>query len=274
MPDRDERRDRHLHDEISRITNEYGALHRRTVRDLALSRAELAKARTVLGTVAHDLRTPLAAVLGFTELLLDDDDLTPTQREMSERVSSAARTMTTLTEELVEAVTAGASSFRSDPVDLAAMVRQVVTRHQLLKPPRGVRIVMTTDLDARLSITVQGDEAKLERLLDNLISNAVKFSPDGAEVRISLTENGRCAEIRVRDDGPGLPGDQLDEIFTPFHRAPGAAAVPGIGLGLAIVRQITERHGGSVHVESTLGAGATFVVCLPLNHVGRPNAKL
>ena len=77
MPAREDRRDQRLHDEISRITNDYGALHRRTVRDLARSRAELAKAHTVLGAVAHDLRAPLTAVLGFTELLIDDEDLTP-----------------------------------------------------------------------------------------------------------------------------------------------------------------------------------------------------
>lgn len=261
----DEVRDRHLLNEISRITNDYGALHRRTARDLAQSRAELAKAHTVLGSVAHDLRTPLSAVLGFTELLLDDEDLTPAQRELAERVSRAARTMTALTEELVEAVIVGASPLRSDPVDLSLVARHVITRHQLLQPPRGVRVVIDRDLTKDAPTLVQGDAAKLERLLDNLVSNAVKFSPDGGYVHVSVTDDGRAAEIRVRDDGPGLPAEQLEQIFAPFHRAPGAADVPGVGLGLTIVRQITERHGGRVHVESTPGAGATFVVRLPLS---------
>lgn len=267
----DQARDRRLLNEISRITNDYGALHRRTVRDLARSRAELAKAHSVLGTVAHDLRTPLSAVRGFTELLLDEE-LTPAQRELAERVSRAARTMTTLTEELVEAVTAGASAFRSDPVDLSRVARNVISRHQLLQPPRGVRVVLDRDLAAETPTVVQGDEAKLERVLDNLVSNAVKFSPDGGVVHVSVTEDARTAEIRVRDGGPGLPPEQLEEIFTPFHRAPGAAAVPGVGLGLTIVRQITERHGGRVHVESVLGDGATFVVRLPLSSRDQPTA--
>jgi len=256
-------RDQGLLLEISRITNEYGALHRRTARDLARSRAELAQAHQVLGTVAHDLRTPLSTVTGFIELLLDED-LTPAQRELGERVSHAARTMNTLTEELVEAVTFGASPLRSAPVDVSAVVTRVITRHQLLQPPRGVRVVLELDPTPGAPTLVSGDEAKLERLLDNLISNALKFSPDDGIVHVSVTADPRNAEIRVRDDGPGLPAEQLDEIFSPFHRAPGAAGVPGVGLGLTIVKQITERHGGRVHVESVLGAGATFVVRLPL----------
>jgi signal transduction histidine kinase len=258
--------------EISRITNEYGALHRRTVRDLARSRAELAQARTVLGTVAHDLRTPLSTVLGFTELLLDDEELTPAQRELGQRVDRAARSMTTLTEELVETVIVGASPLRSTPVDLLLVVKDVITRHQLLHPPRGVRVVLDRDLAGDAPVIVQGDEAKLERLLDNLVSNALKFSPDDGIVHVSVSRDAQHAEIRVRDDGPGLPAEQLDAIFSPFHRAPGAAAVPGVGLGLTIVKQITERHGGRVHAESVVGAGATFVVRLPLGSRTRETA--
>ncbi len=272
MPGDDEERDRRLLNEISRITNDYGALHRRTARDLARSRTELAKAHTVLGTVAHDLRTPLSAVVGFTELLLDDDGLTPAQRELGERVDRAARTMTTLTEELIEAVTAGASPMRSEPVDLSSVIRHAITRHQLLPPPRGVRVSVDRDLTGDSPTVLQGDEAKIERLLDNLVSNAVKFSPAGGRVRVSVTDDTRYAEIRVRDGGPGLPPDQLEKIFAPFHRAAGAAGVPGVGLGLTIVKQITERHGGRVHVESVLGSGATFVVHLPLTSRGRAAA--
>jgi len=264
MTTADDLRDQRLLHEISRITNEYGLLHRRAARDLARYRAELAQAHSVLGTVAHDLRTPLAAVIGFTELLLDDEDLTAAQQSLAKRVSRAARTMTTLTEELVEAVTYGSSPVRSDPVDLAMTVDNVVTRHQLLGPPRGIRVVVERAASVDAPMIVQGDEPKLERLLDNLVSNAVKFSPDGRTVCVSLAADGRTAELRVSDEGPGLPPEQLEAVFMPFHRAPDAAAVPGIGLGLAIVKQITERHGGQVHVESVPGAGATFVVRLPL----------
>lgn len=264
MTSDEDRRDRRLLHEIGRITNEYGALHRRTARDLAHIRSELVRAHAVLGTVAHDLRAPLSAVTGFTELLLDDPELTGGQRELGERVSRAAATMTTLTEELVEAVTVGSSPLRSARVDLAEVVADVVARYQLLLPPRGVRVVLDTDATEDGRAVVHGDEAKLERVLDNLLSNALKFSRDDGIVRVSVTTDGRDAEIRVRDDGPGLPPEQLEEIFSAFHRAPGASGVPGIGLGLTIVKQITERHGGRVHVDSVLGAGSTFVVRLPL----------
>lgn len=258
--------DRDLLNEISRITNDYGVLQRRTARELAECRAELAKARSVLGAVAHDLRSPLSAVLGFAELLLLDPQLAAEQRDQVERLEHAALAMTHLTEELVDAVTIGAARLRSDAVDVSSVVRHVVTRHQLLQLPRGVQAVVDAPLDADARVQVQGDEAKLERLLDNLVSNAAKFSPDRGRVRISLTRDDLWVEIRVRDDGPGIPADQLDKIFEPFYRTTDAATVPGAGLGLTIVRQIAERHGGRVHAESRPGAGATFVVRLPLNH--------
>ncbi len=260
-------RDRALLNEISRITHDYGALHRHTVRDLAASRAELAKAHMVLGTVAHDLRTPLSTVLGFMELLLEDPELTPSQRELGERVDSAARTMTSLTDDLVDAVTTGVSPLRCTHVDVALLVGRVITRHQLLHPPRGVRVVLEQDASEGFPTFVLGDETKLERVLDNLISNAIKFSPAHGvvHVRVAAVDDGEDVEIRVRDDGPGVPADQLIDIFFPFHRTVAAAAVPGIGLGLTIVKQITERHGGQVYVESVPGAGATFVVRLPMS---------
>lgn len=264
MASDDESRDRRLLLEVEQITHEYGALHRRTARDLARTRAELAQAHRILGTVAHDLRTPLTAILGFTEMLLDDQDLTPAQRELGERVNHAAHTMAALTNELVEAVTLGGSPLRSHPVDVFQVVRQTIARHQLLQPPRKIRILLDRQPSKDDSAMVQGDEAKLERLMENLISNAVKFSPDEGCVRVTVTDDGRDAEIRVRDDGPGLPVDELEKIFSPFHRAPGAAQVPGVGLGLTIVKQIAERHGGRVHVESVPGGGATFLVHLPL----------
>ena len=270
--DDDRRRDQRLYDEISEITNDYGALHRRSVRDLARSRVELTRAHAVLGTVAHDLRTPLSTVAGFIELLLADEALSDDQRELGERVERAARTMAVLVEELVETVTAGGAPLRSDPVDLSSMVRNVIARHQLLQPPRGVRVVADNSLWDDTSVVVLGDEGQLERMLDNVVSNALKFSPDEGEVRVRLAGEDDHAELRVSDDGPGIPADQLDQIFTPFHRAPGAAAVPGVGLGLTIVKELVQRHGGQVHVESVLGEGATFVVRLPRRRRPRSSA--
>lgn len=270
MTSADDLRDQRLYDEISQIANDLGALQRRSVRELARCKAELATMHTVLGAVAHDLRSPLTAVLGFAELLLGDEALTPVQRELSERVDRAARAMTSLTQELVAVVTAGSSPARSEPVEIAAVVRHVVARYQLLLPERGVLVHLDLGLGLETPEIVMGDEAQLERLVENLISNAVKFSPEDGEVRVCVSSDAGNVEIRVSDDGPGLPPEQLEEIFVPFHRAPEAASVPGIGLGLAIVKEMVERHGGRVHVESTLGAGATFVVRLPRTTRGLP----
>lgn len=272
MTDNDDLRDQRLLVEVGQITHEYAALHRRTVRDLARTRAELERSERVLGTVAHDLRTPLTTIIGFTDMLLNDEELTSAQRDLSERANRAARKMSALTDELVQAVTLGGSPLRLTPVDVSQVVAQTVARHQLLQPPRGIRVVVDRHPTTDAPSIVRGDEAKLERLLDNLISNAVKFSPDGGYVHVSVNDDGRDAEIRVADEGPGLPAEHLEAIFSPFHRAPSAAKTPGVGLGLTIVKQITERHGGRVHVESALGAGAVFIVRLPITSIARPDA--
>lgn len=251
--------------ELTRITNDYGALQRRTAQQLARTRHDLAHAEQGLAMVAHDLRAPLQAVMGFTEILLAGDGLDPRQQDLTRRIERAARQIAELTGELVESVAIGSAPLHPAPVDIAALLDSATSRHELLSGTRTVRLVRAPG-DAPPgggAVMVPGDEAKLERLLDNLISNALKFSPPEGTVRVGLAVHDRDVEISVADDGPGIDPAQQAAVFDPFHRAPGAATVPGIGLGLAIVRQIAERHGGTVTLESEPGAGATFVVRLP-----------
>ena len=100
-------------------------------------------------------------------------------------------------------------------------------------------------------------------MLDNLLTNAIKFSPAGGTVRVGLSVHDRDVDISISDQGPGIDPAQQEVVFAPFHRAPGTARVPGVGLGLAIVKQIVERHGGTVSLVSQRGQGATFTVRLP-----------
>lgn len=255
-------RERRLLNELSRINNDYGTLQRKAMQDLARSRHELATAHGVLGTVAHDLRTPLQAVLGFAEFLLDED-LDPHQRDLAERIARAADQMSRLAEELLDTVGSGATDLARDPVDVDAMVDEVVSRHALLGSSRGVVVRRDGTLPAGVRAQVLGDQLRLQRVLDNLVGNAVKFSPDQGAVTVTVAVTDDAVTLAVADEGPGIDASEQDAVFTAFHRVPGTSGAPGIGLGLTIVRQIVERHGGTVGLESALGEGATFTVSLP-----------
>ena len=255
-------RERRLLTELTRINNEYGVQQRHAMQELARSRRELASAQGALGIVAHDLRAPLQAVQGFAEFLLEED-LDVHQRDIAQRIGRAAARMAELAEELIETVSTAAPELRRAPVDVLALVDDIVTRHRILGSERG------TEVRAQVSPTdgprpyVLGDEARLQRVLENLVGNAVKFSPDGAVVTIGVALDGDTVSISVTDEGPGIPAEEREAVFERFHRTADAAAVPGVGLGLAIVRQLVEQHGGTVVLDSAPGRGSVFTVRLP-----------
>ena len=253
--------DRRLLNELTRINNDYGTQQRRAVQDLARARQELAATQAVLGTVAHDLRTPLQAVVGFAEFLLDED-LDDHQRDLANRIARAAAQMAGLADQLLETVSMSEPDLDLVPVDLGTLVEEVVSRHRLL-PARGIEVRQDLDGLAARRPRVLGDQPRLQRVLDNLVGNAVKFSPDGAVVTIGLALADREVVIRVSDEGPGIDASELTAVFEPFHRAPEAASLPGVGLGLTIVRQFVEQQHGTVAVQSLPGHGATFTVRLP-----------
>ena len=257
-------RERRLLNELSRINNEYATRQRSTMQELARSRHELAAAHGALGAVAHDLRSPLQAVLGFAEFLLDED-LDDHQRELVERIGRSAEQMTRLTDELLDTLVVGAAALDRTPVDLEALVDDLVARHLLLGTGRGV-VVRREDPDGSLEdrpALVLGDRGRLERVLENLAGNAVKFSPDDGTVLLAVTSTDEEVAVSVSDEGPGIALADQEAVFEPFHRVAGSEAVPGIGLGLSIVRQLVERHGGRVTLSSSPGHGATFTVRLP-----------
>jgi signal transduction histidine kinase len=263
MSPSDRARERRLLNELSRINNDYGTQQRRAMQELARSRRELATAQGVLGMVAHDLRTPLQAVLGFAEFLLEED-LDPHQRDLAERISRAGAQMSELADELLETFSETAPELRLVPVDVVALVDEVTTRHRLLGPARVVEVRQEIAVPHGARPQVLGDQARLQRVLDNLVGNAIKFSPTGGTVTIALTVEGDQVAIAVSDEGPGIDAAEQEAVFTPFHRTAAAAGVPGIGLGLTIVRQLVERHGGSIRLHSEPGHGATFTVRLPV----------
>jgi signal transduction histidine kinase len=213
--------------------------------------------------VTHELRTPLTSILGYTEMLTDGDggELSPLQqRGVTAILRNAHRLNATVADLLLldranNSIGAGAS--RLDLADVIATVRA-----EFEPPARGRDLTLTGEADP---VWVDGDARQLERMLRNLLDNAVKFTGPGGRVACRLRDQDGTAVLTVTDTGIGIPEADLAGLFTPFHRAANAMhqAVQGSGLGLAIVRNIVTEHGGTVTAESRLGEGSTFTVTLP-----------
>jgi len=213
--------------------------------------------------VSHELRSPMAAVIGAARTLQDRwRMLTAAQRESflaligDETARLAALVADVLDTSRIEA---GTFSYRFEEVDLVRLVDDAVGSAVLAQ--QEVRVVAS--VHGRLP-PVRGDRARLRQVLGNLIDNAVKYSPEGGEVRVSAAASNGEVRIAVRDDGPGIPRDQQMRIFEKFGRVdvPGASK-PGTGLGLFIARSIAEAHGGSLDVSSGIEPGTTFTFTLP-----------
>ena len=225
--------------------------------------------RDLISMVSHELRTPLAAVLGFTALLLERDFPPDEQRRYLEIIDSQARRLAALAGDFldVELLAGGDLTIVRTPFDLVDLVHEQTELFFL--QPASHRLSLETPGEP---LVVDGDRDRLSQVVGNLLSNAIKYSPADGEVRVSVRADGPNAIVAVSDDGMGISPEDAQHVFEKFFRAPDAAAtVGGTGLGLAVARDIVTSHQGTLEVESTPGAGSTFVVRLPLG-VQQPTA--
>jgi signal transduction histidine kinase len=214
---------------------------------------------------AHDLRSPLSVILNYAQFLEAEAVLTPEQRDFVTAIKRTSRFMLGLVEDLLDVSTieAGRLELNREPTDLVALVEQTVMLNRTLASPK--QIVITFHPPAVPLAPLSVDPGKCQQVLNNLISNAVKFSPPGRLVDVTMDVSDDQVMIGVRDEGPGIAHDQLEKLFQPFSKT-GARPTGGersTGLGLVIVQRIVQGHGGEVRVESVVGAGSRFVVALP-----------
>jgi signal transduction histidine kinase len=216
-----------------------------------------------LSSAAHDLRTPLTTLLGQAQLLARQasrDALGPAYTTGIDRIVREARRLATLVGELLDASRAerGQLVGPREPADLAALARQACERHTSERH----RCRVVTDAP----VVGDYDPVRLQQLLDNLIENAVKYSPEGGEIQVRIWPEDGIARVSVSDRGIGIPPDDLPRLFDRYHRGTNVddRRFSGLGLGLYICRGITEQHGGRIWAESTPGQGSTFHVALPL----------
>jgi signal transduction histidine kinase len=264
-------------DEIGRIAD---GLDRMTTR-LAESRAELAanegQRRQLFADITHELATPLTAIRGLAETLLDPKvDMSPEDRTRYVRgVLEESRRLDRLIHDLFELarLEAGATPLVIEPLDLAALASNTVARFTPRFAGAGLALSWHSEVP---EAWIEADGLRIEQVLDNLLVNALRYVPSGGHVALALAHgpalNGSSASWRLtlRDDGPGLPASELPYAFERFYRgtAARAAGTPadmrdGSGLGLAIVREILERHHGRVRAEATEPHGLTVVLDLP-----------
>jgi PAS domain S-box-containing protein len=234
------------------------------------ARAEAERANRIkdefVAMVSHELRTPLNAMVGWTELLAADNTDAATRR----RAADVLRRNTTLQAQLVSdlldtsRMLSGKLQLQLESVDLAAVVQEAVQMSTDAAAAKDVRIRQEIDRAAGYAV---GDPARLQQIVSNLMSNAIKFTPRGGEITLTLRQEGGQAEIAVADTGIGIAPEVLPLVFDRFRQADASTArrFGGLGLGLAIVKQLVEMHGGMVRAESAgEGRGARFTVSLPV----------
>jgi signal transduction histidine kinase len=218
-----------------------------------------------ISLVSHELRTPLTSIRGYLELLLDDGRLDAEQRGFLGIMDRNSNRLLGLVSDLLmlTQIEAGGLEFELGPVDLEEVVQECIETALPTAEASGIELGVSTE---RLP-TVRGHRLRLVQVLDNLISNALKFTPRGGRVDVRLSVLDGAALIEVQDTGLGIAESEQEQLFERFFRSTRATqnAIPGTGLGLTISKAIVERHGGRIELESDEGVGTTVRVTLPLS---------
>jgi signal transduction histidine kinase len=244
----------------SKETGEIGKLAKSFDRMASEVEASQLKLRHFVADVSHELKSPLTAIQGFSQALLDGTAADTATRDKAARViNEEARRLRRQVDELLDLsrFQSGQLRMNFDSVDLAEVLTHSVEIFSLPAADKSVAL----KLDVASGLTVRGDADRLEQVFNNLLDNAVKNSPPFSTVRVAAHRNGDRIEATVTDEGPGIHPDQLERVFDRFYQVAGVRT--GVGLGLAISREIVLAHGGGIEARSEPGAGAEFVVIFP-----------
>ena len=231
-----------------------------------LGRANAAKNK-FLGMAAHDLRNPLASIRGLAEFLRDGTmgPLTPDQLELLDLIFQASQGMVTLVNDLLDVATIESGELKLEiaPVALAELIKKSIALNSMEAARKHTKIVFA---ERQSSPVLPLDAAKIRQVIDNLLSNATKYSPQGSTIRValcSLTDGSQT--ITVCDEGPGIPEGERDKLFQDFGRLSvrPTGGEKSTGLGLAICRKIVESHHGTIVAENLPSRGCEFRVTIP-----------
>ena len=244
----------HSNDEIGQLAESFNQMNAQ------LARAQELR-RQMTADIAHELRTPLSVIMGHADAV--QDEVLPPSKETFQVIQEEAQRLNHLVEDLrtLTLSEAGEMPLNLQDLPLTEVLERAVAGYRSYALTQGIDL--TIDLADDLPI-VPHDPQRMEQVMGNLLSNAIRYTPAGGKVAIRAEASEQEMIIRVSDTGPGIPEEDLEKVFHRFYRVDAARSREdgGSGLGLAIAKSIIERHGGSIRVESVEGEGSTFVICL------------
>jgi len=256
------------YEELSRLNNDLVNMQR----ELSKKNRELDELNKLknqfLGIAAHDLRNPLGVIMGYSEFLLEEvkENLSEDHIEMLQSILTSSEFMLRLLNDLLDisAIESGNLNLNLVRADLVQVVRKNVELNNVIAHKKNIRIYLN-ETDSMPEILF--DMGKIEQILNNLISNAVKFSPPGANVNVNISKSDSGLTVAVADHGPGIPEAEREKLFKPFQKTSvkSTGGETSTGLGLSIVRKLILGHNGKIWVESKVGEGSTFYFSLPIN---------
>lgn len=258
-----------LRTNLMTLNNDFSNLNR----ELQKKNAELAKLNDLknqfLGMAAHDLRNPIGAIHSLSEFLLEEarDRLSEEHFKFVNVIHSSSRFMLSLLDQLLDIARIEAGKLELDikPVDLINLIKSCIDLNRIMADKKNIRIQL---FHYEALPLVEMDAMKIEQVLHNLISNAIKFSPSKTMITISVFLSGEYVTVSVADQGPGIPEDDIQKLYKPFSKT--SVKLPkgekSTGLGLAIVHKIVLGHMGKIWVESKVGEGSTFYFSLPVKN--------
>jgi signal transduction histidine kinase len=265
--------DRDEKEENNRIYNDITALNNELVnlqRELSKKNAELEKLNELknrfLGMAAHDLRNPIGIITSYSEFLMEENTLalSDEHKEFLEIMNSSAQFMQGLIDDLLDVskIEAGKIDLHLELFSVEQLITRIVIHNRILSKRKNIEILMKSSAPG---LMVFADKLKLEQVFTNLISNGIKFSDKGSKIWLEIYSSGDFAVISVRDNGQGIPVDEIGILFKPFQKTSvkSTAGEKSTGLGLMIAKRIVEAHKGTIKVESKVGQGTSFIVELP-----------
>ena len=245
-----------------RSTDELGEL----ADSFNLMSAELSRSqhlrRQMTADIAHELRTPVSVIIGHTDAI--DDGVLPPSKETIDIIRDEAERLERMVEDLRMLTRADAGELLLDksPLDVQPLLEKVVKAHR--RAAARCDIKLSVDYEPN-PVKVYVDADRISMVLGNLLNNAIRYTPEGGRITLSAQSQGGNVEVVVTDSGPGIPEDKIARVFDRFYRIEKSRSREdgGSGLGLAIAKSIVEQHGGTIHVESVVGEGTSFIIVLP-----------
>jgi signal transduction histidine kinase/DNA-binding response OmpR family regulator len=216
-----------------------------------------------IATASHDLKNPITAIAGFSQLLPAAGSLTAQQQEFVQRISLAAENMKELVENMLDLAKIDAGiELKRETADMNDLVAEIAHEFEPQAKAKGQTLTFKASVSTP---EVHGDPFQLKQALRNLVGNAIKYTPSDGAVSLAVDAEQDTVSVHIKDNGYGIPADDLPHIFDRFYRVRGGGTndIKGNGLGLAIVKSVIDAHGGQVTVESELSEGSTFSICLP-----------